>query len=291
MVNKKRVLILGVTGMLGSTVFKLLSAKFDTWGTVRSLQKDSCFYKDLQQKIISGVDVLDQDQLISVLDQCKPDIVINCVGVIKQLPTAQNPLVVLPINSMLPHRLARLCHLQQSRLIHISTDCVFSGKKGMYTESDLSDAYDLYGKSKYIGELNNYDNSITLRTSIIGHELNSKSSLIDWFLDQSDQVKGYKDAIFSGLPTIELATVIRDLVIPNDELSGLYHVSAEPIDKCSLLKLVADVYNKDILVEEDTTVKINRSLNSEKFRKETGYIPPLWPDLIKKMYEFYRETN
>ena len=210
---------------------------------------------------------------------------INCVGLIKQLAVANDPLSALPINAMLPHRLARLCELLGARLIHVSTDCVFSGRAGMYTEEAPSDANDLYGKSKFIGELHNQANAITLRTSIIGHELGSQYALIDWFLAQEGAVKGYAKAVFSGLPTVELARVMRDYVLPQPNLNGLYHVSAEPIDKLSLLNWVAEIYDKDIQITLDEGVQIDRSLDSTRFRQASGYVPPTWPDMIRKMYE------
>jgi len=172
-----------------------------------------------------------------------------------------------------------------ARLIHISTDCVFSGRTGMYTEEDPSDANDLYGISKYIGEIHNQDHVITLRTSIIGHELGSQYALIDWFLAQEGAVKGYAKAVFSGLSTVELARVLRDYVLPQPKLTGLYHVSAEPIDKLSLLKLVAKVYEKNIQITPDEHVQIDRSLDSTRFQQVTGYVPPTWPELVRKMYE------
>lgn len=282
-----KVLILGVTGMLGSTVFQLLSQSHDVWGTLRHPGGKQYFSEGLHDKLICNVNVLDQDELVSLLSEVRPDIVVNCVGLIKQLPNANDPLVALPINAMFPHRLAKLCDLLSSRLIHISTDCVFSGEKGMYVESDVSDADDLYGKSKYIGELNEFENAITLRTSIIGHELSSNSSLVDWFLSQQGAVKGFSKAFFSGLPTVELAHVIDEYVIPNKKLHGVYHVSVERIDKCSLLKLVADIYDKKIEIVEDPAFVIDRSLNSNKFRDETGYKPPSWPELIHKMFQFH----
>ena len=205
---------------------------------------------------------------------------------IKQLAKANDPLEVLPINSLFPHRLAKICALTKSRLIHISTDCVFSGRgEGSYVESDLSDAEDLYGKSKFIGELIDLPHVVTLRTSIIGHELNSNYALVDWFLSQNDRVKGYVNAIYSGLPTIELSRVIKDFVIPNQKLSGLYHVASKPISKFNLLKLISDVYNKQIILEPDNSVIVNRALCSKKFDKETGYIAPDWTTLIDTMHQ------
>jgi dTDP-4-dehydrorhamnose reductase len=281
-----KILVLGVTGMLGSAVFRQFQGNphYEVWGTLRNPSGAKYFSADTHDSLISNVDVLDQDCLVSVLTQVKPDVVINCVGLIKQLSDAKDPLSALPINAMLPHRIAKLCALSGARLIHISTDCVFSGRKGLYTEEDVSDAEDLYGKSKYIGELHAEPNAVTLRTSIIGHELGSQYSLVDWFLSQHGSVKGYEKAIFSGLPTVELARVIRDYVIPNPQLQGLYHVSVAPIDKLSLLQLVAEVYEKEIDIVADSNVSIDRSLNSSKFQSATGYVPPSWLELVKSMH-------
>lgn len=280
------VLVLGVTGMLGSAVFRQLSSdqRYRVWGTLRNAGGRRHFPEQFQAHMISNVDVLDQDVLVNVLERVRPDVVINCVGLIKQLADAKDPLSALPINSMLPHRLAKLCGLAGARLIHVSTDCVFSGRKGMYSEADLSDAEDLYGKSKFIGELHELTHAITLRTSIIGHELGTHFSLIDWFLSQTGPVKGYAKAIFSGLPTVELARVMKDYVIPNPELHGLYHVSVEPIDKLSLLRLVGEVYGHRIEIIPDEQVCIDRSLDSSRFRQATGYVPPAWPELVKLMH-------
>ncbi|MFT0625595.1 dTDP-4-dehydrorhamnose reductase family protein [Ectopseudomonas guguanensis] len=281
-----KVLVLGVTGMLGHAVFKLFSAddRYDTWGTLRGASGLGYFSDHLKSRLLPGIDVLDQDVLADVLAKVRPDVVINCVGLIKQLSSANDPLSALPINAMLPHRLAKLCALLGARLVHISTDCVFSGSKGSYTERDVSDANDLYGRSKFIGELHDLPHAITLRTSIIGHELGSCYALVDWFLSQSESVKGYAKAIFSGLPTVELARVIKDYVLPNPSLHGLYHVSAEPIDKFSLLRLVADIYGKKIKIHEDHSFSIDRSLDSSAFRLAAGYVPPAWPDLISLMH-------
>jgi dTDP-4-dehydrorhamnose reductase len=218
-----------------------------------------------------------------VVQQTSPDVVINCVGLIKQLATANDPLVVLPVNSMYPHQLAAICEQQGARLVHISTDCVFDGRKGNYVESDESNATDLYGKAKYIGELHDKPHAITLRTSIIGHELNSSTGLVEWFLSQTGSIKGFKRAIFSGLPTVELARIIKDYVIPRPDMSGLYHVSAEPISKFDLLSLIAQIYEKVIEITPESEFVIDRSLNSQLFQTETGYRAPAWPDLVRMM--------
>lgn len=284
-----RVLVLGVTGMLGSAVFRYFDAHavHEVWGTVRSAAALRYFSEGQRERLLVGVDVLDQDGLVRTLDRIRPDVVINCVGLIKQLADAKDPLTTLPINAMFPHRLARLCALAGIRVVHVSTDCVFSGRQGLYSENDLSDAEDLYGKSKYIGELHDVRHAITLRTSIIGHELNSCYALIDWFLSQSGQIRGYSKAIFSGLPTVELARVIEGYVLPNPELFGLYHVAAEPISKLELLRLVAERYGKIIEIVPDDRLVIDRSLNGERFRQATGYAAPDWQALVDKMHDTY----
>lgn len=273
--------------MLGNAVLKLFAGKglHEAWGSVRSDASRRFFSDELQSRLISGVDVLNQDILLDVFAQTRPEVVINCVGLIKQLHNANDPLAVLPVNALLPHQLAKLCLVTGARLIHVSTDCVFAGDKGLYKETDYSDARDLYGKSKYMGELHDYAHTITLRTSIIGHELNTNNALLEWFLSQQGEVKGYTKAIFSGMPTVELARVMHDWVLPQPALSGLYHVSAQPIAKYDLLKLVADVYGKNIVIQPDGGMVIDRSLDSTLFRQESGYEPPSWPELIRNMQQ------
>ena len=280
-----RVLVIGTSGMLGSVVFKLFaeSGGYELSGTVRSESTKQYFPVEWHENIIAGIDILENESLTQVVESVKPDVVINCVGLIKQLAAANDPLVVLPVNSMYPHRLAAICESSGARLIHISTDCVFDGSKGNYVESDRSDATDLYGMSKYIGEVNNRPGTITLRTSIIGHELNSRDALLEWFLSQTGAIQGFTRAIFSGLPTVELARVIRDYVIPKSELHGLYHVSATPISKFDLLSLVAKIYGKKIEIIPEGEFIIDRSLNSERFQTETGYSAPDWPALVEAM--------
>lgn len=282
-----KILVLGVSGMLGNAVFRYCSedSQHEVIGSARSDSVRRNFSEALGQRIVTGTDVDNQDSLALLFAKVKPDVVINCVGLIKQMADANDPLQAIPINSLLPHRLARLCDIAGARLIHVSTDCVFSGSKGNYLESDASDAKDLYGRSKFMGEVD-YPHCITLRTSIIGHELNSAKSLVGWFLAQQGSVKGYTKAIFSGLPTIELAHVIRDVVLPQPALRGLYHVAAEPINKFDLLTLVAQSYRKEIEIVADEQLVIDRSLNAQRFRAATGYVAPAWPELIQKMANF-----
>lgn len=281
-----KILVLGATGMLGNIVFRMLQKdeRYEAWGTLRNKSGLHYFPVQTHANLIHDIDVLDDGRLLEVFERVQPNIVINCIGLIKQLASANDPLAVLPINAMLPHHLARIGREFGSRLIHISTDCVFSGEKGGYDESDESDAKDLYGKSKYIGELTQGTQVVTLRTSIIGHELTSNYALIDWFLSQKDPVKGYVKAIYTGLPTIELSRVILDYVIPRPDLCGLYHVASKPINKHDLLQLVADIYGKKISIIPDDAVSIDRSLNAAQFTKATSYVAPDWPQLVEKMH-------
>ena len=281
-----KILVLGASGMLGNAMLRVLSAQegWSVFGTVRDVNP-ALHVAAPSAVLIPGVYADQPDSLLAAFAQARPDVVINCVGLVKQLSNAEDPLVAVPINTLLPHRLARMCEVAGARLVHVSTDCVFSGKQGNYAESDLADAQDVYGRSKLLGEVD-YPHAVTLRTSIIGHELRSAHGLIDWFLSQQAQVKGYTEAVFSGLPTCELARVVRDFVIPHASLRGVYHVAAEPISKHDLLQIVSREYGKNLQIEPDDQVKINRSLDASRFREATGYVAPAWPDLIAQMREF-----
>jgi dTDP-4-dehydrorhamnose reductase len=283
-----KILVLGVTGMLGNVMFKYLSRndRYDVYGSARSESARRNFDHELAGRIVTGVDVENQDSLVRLFESVKPEVVINCVGLIKQLAAADDPLAAIPINAMLPHRLAALCGVAGARLVHVSTDCVFSGQKGNYVESDPSDAKDLYGRSKYLGETRDA-HTITLRTSIIGPELNGGAhALLGWFLSQEGMVSGYTRAIFSGLPTVELAKVVGDVVIPRPELFGLYHVAAQPISKFDLLTLIAEIYGKEIEIKAVDEPAIDRSLDAGRFNAATGYAAPEWRELISNMLNF-----
>lgn len=282
-----RVLVIGASGMIGSTVLRVLSekAEWEVFGTIRSKRDKIFFTASIGERLVAGIDVEHSDSLIKVLDQLRPNVVVNCAGLTKHKPEADDPLVSIPINTLMPHRLAGLCKLIGARLIHVSTDCVFSGVRGRYVEEDFPDARDVYGKSKALGEVL-YPHAITLRTSTIGHELQSKHGLLDWFLSQEGRCMGYSCAIFSGLPTVVFAQVVRDVVIPKGELSGLYHVAAKPIDKYELLKLIANVYGKTIDIVPDNKLVIDRSLDAKKFQLATGYTAPEWSELINLMHTY-----
>lgn len=271
--------------MLGNSAFRLFSASegFQVTGTVRGTMPRQ-LAETANARLITDVNATDQDRLVRLMGEVQPDVVINCVGVIKQLSAAEDSLVSIALNALFPHRLAELCALVGARLVHMSTDCVFDGRKGDYTEADPSNAEDLYGKSKFLGEVD-YPNAVTLRTSIIGHELTSAHSLIDWFLSQpGPSVKGYRKAIYTGLPTVEIARIIRDVVIPDTGLRGVWHVAADKINKYDLLTVVASVYGKLIEIVPDDGVVIDRSLDGTRFRKRTGYVAPPWPELVARMH-------
>jgi len=282
-----KILVLGASGMLGNAMIRVLSEKTDwqVYGTVRTANMKRFFCSNIAEKLLPGIDVEKHDSLTQAFILIRPDVVINCIGLIKQLADAEDPLQAIPINTLLPHKLARLCELSGARLVHMSTDCIFAGDKGGYRESDPSDAKDLYGRSKFLGEVV-YPHAITLRTSIIGHELQSTHGLLGWFLLQEGQCNGFTRAIFSGLPTIVLAQIIRDIVIPEKELSGVYHVAAQPISKYDLLKLIADIYGKKIDIIPSDQLVIDRSLNADRFHNATGYVVPRWPELIELMHKY-----
>lgn len=283
-----RVLILGATGMLGNAMLRFLadSPGFDAVGSARSSGGVRLLRADLQPRVRIGVDVENADALARLIDTERPAVVVNCVGLVKQLAEADDPLAALPINAMLPHRLSRLCSLAGARLVHVSTDCVFAGRHGHYTEDSAPDAEDLYGRSKLLGEVTADAHAVTLRTSIVGHELASAHGLVGWFLSQSGSVRGYRRAVFSGVPTVELARIVRDHVLPDPTLTGLYHVSAAPVDKYTLLRTVAAQYGRGIEIVPDDRVVIDRSLDSTRFRAATGYQPPDWPELVRRMHVF-----
>lgn len=286
-IESKRVLVLGASGMLGNAMLRLFAERgvHAVMGTVRSPSALRQLATPLRERLIAGIDVENHDGLVALFARVRPDVVVNCVGLVKQLADSNQPLAALPINALLPHRLAALCAVSGARLVHVSTDCVFTGTKGMYVESDVPDATDLYGRSKLLGEVDD-QHAITLRTSIIGHELGSAHGLVGWFLSQSGAVRGYSRAIFSGLPTVELAAVVHDHVLCRQNLRGLYHVSAAPIDKFTLLSLVARQYGHNVAIEPDERLVIDRSLDSSKFRAATGYSPPAWPELVARMHRF-----
>ena len=273
----ERVLILGSEGMLGAAMAKTFKSdsRFETLGTQRSNSSGGNFFQAGHSNL---------DDLFSYFN---PDVVINCLGVVKQSSNRSDIDRMTFVNGQFPIELAKKATNTNSRLFHISTDCVFSGNVGHYKESDIPDPIDLYGISKLLGEESVEFGAMVLRTSIIGHELTSKVSLIDWFLGQKNEVSGFSKAIFSGFPTSYIAELLATKILPMQNLTGLYHFSGDPIDKYSLLQLVSEIYGKNIQIYQDKSFVIDRSLDSSRLRKKIQYTPPSWPMLVEHMYKDY----
>jgi dTDP-4-dehydrorhamnose reductase len=276
-----KVLVIGGGGMLGHKLVQVFTKNFETWTTLRrSLDEYEPFGIFTEKNKVKNIDVENLPLLRTEILKIKPDVIVNAVGVIKQLPSSKNIIKTLTLNTLFPHQLSEIAAEINARLITISTDCVFSGKRGNYVETDLPDADDLYGKSKYLGEVL-ADNCLTIRTSIIGRELNTSHSLVEWFLShEGKNVKGYRKAIFSGFPTIILAEIIAGLITNFPKLNGLFHISSEPISKFKLLELIRNAFQANIEIEPFDDFQIDRSLDSTKFREATGFKPLEWKKMI-----------
>ncbi len=280
-----KLLVLGATGMLGHKLMQVLSARFEVTGTVRGHAAGYQSHPVLGvMPLLGGVQAEDFDSVVQVIAAVRPEVVVNCIGLVKQLAAAKETVPSITVNALFPHRLARLCQAGGARLVQVSTDCVFSGRKGSYVESDAADAEDLYGRTKLLGEVDD-EGCLTIRTSIIGRELGTAHGLVEWFLGQEGRsVRGYRRAIFSGFTTQALAEIMAGVITDHPEMRGVWHVAAEPINKFDLLALVKQVYRLNIQIEPDEAVKIDRSLNGERFREATGFIPPAWPEMIEELY-------
>lgn len=283
-----KLLILGASGMLGRSIFNFFRKKrnISIVGICRDsskAKKISAELRDLQ--VIS--DFTKKEILEKIIFQAKPDVVINCVGIIKQINSSSNDSNSKLINSDFPHLIQSLQKNFNFRFIHYSTDCVFNGDKGDYKEEDKPNCRDVYGLTKLKGEITKNNKCLTIRTSIIGHELNSNISLLDWFLSTKGEIEGFSKAFFSGLTSLEHAKVLEKFIIPNKKLSGLFHLSGDKIDKYSLLKLASEIYNHDVKIKRNTSFRIDRSLNSKKFNRFTGYNPPSWEKMLEELRDFF----
>lgn len=293
-----RILVFGVNGMLGHKMYQSLGKSFDVYGTIRSeFESISRFGIFTEGSIIENVDAFDPDSIRLAIEKVKPDVVVNAIGVIKQLPTSKDVIQALTINSILPHRLAELAREFGFRLITISTDCVFDGSRGNYSETDAPDARDHYGISKLLGEVN-VSNALTIRTSIIGRELETTHSIVEWFLaNRGGSVKGYTDAIYTGFPTVVLADIVSNIIAEHPDLSGIWHLSSEKITKYELLVLLNEHFEAGIQIILSDEVAIDRSLDSSQFRQQTGFSPLPWNEMIAQMvsdpttYEKWRRQS
>jgi dTDP-4-dehydrorhamnose reductase len=282
-----RVLILGASGMLGHKAYQILSQYFDVYATFKNYDsslKNTLFFD--VKKNIDKVNAFNFQSVEYAIDTVKPDIVLNCIGIIKQSQAATNPKISIYINALFPHLVEEACRARNCKLIHISTDCVFSGARGNYTEEDPSDAEDLYGKSKYLGEVIQSDFALTIRTSIIGRELFTQNGLIEWFLTQNQKsINGYVNALYTGLTTFALCKEIKRIILEYPHLTGLYHVSSNKISKYKLLEMTKNIYGLDIEILPYEDFHCDRSLDSTRYRQETHYNPPLWEEMIQEMFQ------
>jgi dTDP-4-dehydrorhamnose reductase len=248
---------------------------------------DEPFYRRVPlydaERTIPRVDVMDRPALAATLRRLAPGVIVNCIGVIKQRVEATAAVPSISINSLLPHELATWAREWGGRVIHFSTDCVFSGRDGGYTEESPPDAEDLYGRSKFLGEVA-CENALTLRTSIIGRELNSFASLLEWFLAQRGKtVRGFTRVVYAGVTTNHMAGLVCRLIDEHPALNGLYQVTSPPIAKHDLLCMLRDAYRLDVeIVPEDGTVS-DRSMRGERFLRATGCGMPSWPALVAEL--------
>jgi dTDP-4-dehydrorhamnose reductase len=280
-----RVLILGGDGMLGHELVRTLGERHEVRATFRANPSPRPDAAPLSpQARYTGVDVRQPDSVLAALADFRPEAVVNAVGLVKQRPEAKEAVATLQVNAVFPHQLALMCRAARARLIHLSTDCVFSGRKGHYTEDDPPDAEDLYGRSKLLGEIRDQEHVLTLRTSMIGLEVARKTSLVEWFLAQPGAVRGFTGAIFSGLTTFELGRLIERLLQRHGELHGLWHVAAAPISKYELLRQLAVALGRtEVRVEPSDELVCDRSLNGEAFQRRTGYEAPPWEAMLREL--------
>ena len=280
-----RVLVLGASGLLGNTVFRVLSrdSALNVFGSIRDARVRGLFPREIRDRLITTTDLREPGTLRQILAEARPNAVINCLSAPRADLRGGDTMKVVSVLSVLPQRLSVACAEVGARLVHISSDGVFSGSVGGYGESDMPDADDLYGVAKLLGEVRDR-HAISIRTSIIGHEISEGAGLLEWFLGQQGSCTAYRRVVFSGLPTTELARVIHDAILPNLDLYGVYHVASAPISKYDLLRLVADVYGKRIELVPDDTVVIDRSLNASRFGQATGYEAADWPSLVHAMH-------
>jgi len=281
--TEPRVLILGGSGMLGHKLWQVLSARLDVHATVRASDLGAPRLGLLDpQRTVTGVMAEAFDTVAEAVAAVRPDVVVNCIGIVKQVREAHDPLASIAMNSLFPHRVAQLCGARGARLIHVSTDCVFSGRAGNYDEGDNPDPVDLYGRSKLLGEVA-YGASLTIRTSIIGRELAGASGLLEWFLSQEGSARGFQRAIFSGLTTQALARILASVIADHPVLTGIRHIASEPISKFDLLALLRDAYGLDVEIVPDDELAIDRSLDGTAFEQDTGCRADPWPDMVAEL--------
>ena len=276
--------------MLGHEAIRVLAPDFEVWGACRNpgVLPDLGVPRD---RILGGLDAATPASAKALIERSRPAVVLNAAGIVKQRSEAKDATASIQVNSLWPHVVADACESAGVRMVHVSTDCVFSGSRGGYVESDIPDATDLYGRSKLLGELTDRGHAVTLRTSIIGWQLGVPTGLVGWFAaHRTEPLKGFTRAVFSGLTTRALTEVVRDVVLPDPSLSGLWHVSADPIDKHSLLTQLAAKLGWDLDITPVDEPVIDRSLDSDRFRSRTGWSPPSWDSMLDALAAEYAST-
>jgi len=283
--KKIKVIILGADGMLGHKFVDILSKEHDVYGTVRRAEDRTIKNnKHLEKcKLFYGIDAKKFNLIEEKVSSIKPDFILNCIGLTKSLCSNKEMLEAIYLNSQLPHMIAKLAARENSKLIHFSTDCVFSGELGLYDEKNIPDARDLYGLSKILGEVTSYDHCLTIRKSTIGLELNSTHGLIEWFLNKANSMEGFSRAIYSGITSVELARIVSFIMLRDEFINGLFHIASEPISKYELLKKLSILIGKDINISKNNTFNCDRSLNGSKFFEHTGYNIPSWDFMLKEL--------
>jgi dTDP-4-dehydrorhamnose reductase len=292
-----KILILGGSGMIGHRMWATLAKTHQVYATLRrgnlgALEKipgisaDHCFF---------GVDAYDSASLIPVLEKVQPQIVLNCIGIVKQLKDSNDAIKSISLNALFPQQLTKICAQYGARMIQFSSDCVFDGNKGHYVEGSIPDATDIYGRTKTLGEIGDQSHVVTLRTSSIGREVFPHGGLLEWFLSNQDKkVTGYKKAIYSGFPTHRLAMILSEYLFPHPELSGILHIASLPIDKLTLLQMIKSHFNLNIEIGEDSKVEIDRSLDCTHFSKASQFQPPAWSEMMKDLevdFEIYSQLR
>ncbi|MBW3595869.1 MAG: SDR family oxidoreductase [Planctomycetes bacterium] len=287
-----RCLIVGGDGMLGHQLLLSWRGRYETRVTLRGGLAQYLHYGLFSPENAYGnVEVRDTERLLEILSEFRPDAVVNAVGIIKQRSAAKAAIPSLEVNALFPHRLNLLCRMVGARLVHISTDCVFSGRRGNYREEEPADAEDLYGLSKYLGEVSEPP-AVTLRSSIIGLELKGKQSLIEWFLAQRGGIRGFTRAVYTGVTTAEMARVIEHVLVEHPQLNGVWQVASEPINKYDLLcKLSALLGRQDVVIEPDDALQCDRSLCGDAFSRETGYAPPSWDQMLQELSDAIQQRR
>ena len=282
------VVVLGAAGMLGHKVLQhLTDVGIGTVGTVR--QHDAGTDRAIRfaeglGELAYGADGTAFDSVAAVLDSVSPRVVVNCIGVVKQRPSASSPIPSIQVNSLFPHLVDEWCRVNGAVLIHFSTDCVFSGDRGGYRETDPPDAADLYGQTKYLGEVRGSDHALTVRTSIIGRELSHFASLVEWFYaQQGGAVSGFTEVQYSGITTVEAARIVADLIARDVPIRGLYQVAGPWISKADLLTEIRDQAHLDIGIVPDPAVVSDRTMYGDRFVADTGISIPSWSDMISDM--------